>query len=288
VQPFSILVHGQLAAGLLGVPASGTSTVLVVICHGFGGTANGLRNQLLDLATRGYLAVAMDYRGPQRAWKVDAGADDTVAATRFLQARHPIARTVLWGGSMGGQVSGLAILRAPDAFNYWIDSVGVADLPEEWAVLHVTLPEAASAIEDAMSGTPADHPRKWADVSPALNATGYAPAASHLHRAYLFHASGDTLVPFDQGPQLALNLAAQGVAVNGYIVATFRSPLWCASVQGGPVCTPRLPQPVPVPAVHFGWGYDLVLARAASEAPSGLPFVLGAYDNSTATFVPPP
>lgn len=281
VVPFSVIVDGQVARGLAGIPASGTGTVLVVLCHGFGGSAAGFRNVLQDLANRGYLAVAMDYRGPQSAWKVSAGADDTVAATRALLAAHPgVQRTIVWGISMGGQVSGLAIMRAPGLFDYWVSGVGVSNWPEAW----LDVPFARAAMEAEAGGTPLQVPQTYVERSPALNITAFRD--SGLRRAYLLHATGDPLVPATHGQELAANLLAQGNAVTAYTIATQRGTRVClVNVTG--VCQSVPPEVGIVPAGHVGGGYNIVLAKAAGSPDPPAPFLEGVYDLTTGAFQPP-
>lgn len=280
VLPLTVLVDGQLASGLVGIPASGTSDVLVALAHGFGGSAAGFRGTLQDLANRGYLGVAMDYRGPQGAWKVSAGADDTVAATRALLAAHPgVDRTILWGISMGGQVSGLAIMRAPGLFDYWVSSVGVSNWPEAW----LDVPFARAAMEAEAGGTPLDKPGLYIERSPALNLTAFRE--SGLRRAYLLHGTGDPLVPLTHGQELAANLLAQGNAVTAYAITTQRGTRVClVNVTG--VCTNVPPEVGIVPAGHVGVGYNIVLAKAAGSPDPPAPFLEGVYDLTTNMFQP--
>jgi dipeptidyl aminopeptidase/acylaminoacyl peptidase len=265
VVPFSVLVDGQVATGLLGIPASGASAALVVMCHGYGGSASGWQAQLQDLADRGYLAVAMDYRGD--GWNVFNGSADTIAAARALRAQHPeVQRTVLWGFSMGGQVSGLAVMRAHGLFDYWLDSDGAVDWLE-------TFPLSPRALSHEAGGYPWEVPQVWLDNAPALNQTGFL--GSGLARAYITHGSADPLVTIDQGQQLFVNLVRQGVPVSFYVVATGPGPR-----VGG--------QPLPLPAMHAPWGYGIVLAKAAGLPDPADAAVQGVHDATLGLYVPEP
>src|SRR5271170_7795616 len=54
----------RMAAELFSLKAlEGKKLPTVILCHGWGGTAVGLRSYALDFARAGYLAVAFDYRG---------------------------------------------------------------------------------------------------------------------------------------------------------------------------------------------------------------------------------
>jgi dipeptidyl aminopeptidase/acylaminoacyl peptidase len=216
VVPYSITVDGQTATGLLGVPADPAPTVLVVLAHGFGGAASSFGGYYQYFADNGWLAVGMDYRGAQGAWKVKTGWEDTVAATLDLKAQYPsVQRVVLWGISMGGEVSGLAVAHAPPGtYTYWVDDAGVQNLAEEWA----EVPGFQGAIQAETGGTPAQVPQAYVDRSPALQAD--AIAAHGLARAFFFHYAADDVVPVTHARETAEQLAARGVPVSFYTLAS--------------------------------------------------------------------
>lgn len=246
VQSYQITVDGQTATGLLGVPADPNPTVLIVMAHGFGGAANSFGGDYQWIADNGWLALGMDYRGPQGAWKVETGWKDTLAATLDVQARYPsVTRTILWGISMGGEVSGLAIAHAPrGTYQYWVDDAGVQNLAEEWA----EVPSFQGAIQAETGGTPAEVPQAYADRSPALQAD--AIAAEGLSRAYFFHYPNDNVVPITHARETWSGLAARGVPVSFY------------SAVGAPL--PSVPPgvPPPTPTCHCASGAQAVIERA--------------------------
>lgn len=211
VTAYSLVVDGQTATGRAVLPA-GAPTVLVVFCHGFGGAANNFDGYLADVANRGWAGVSMDYRGAQGAWKVATGWRDTVAATLDLQARYPsIQRTIIWGISMGGEVSGLSVAFAPPGtYDYWVEDAGVENLAEEWA----TVPGFQPAIQAETGGTPAEVPQAYVDRSPIAQTAGIA--AQGLRRAYVNHAAGDTIVTPTQAQEMTAALASAGVPVSTY------------------------------------------------------------------------
>jgi acetyl esterase/lipase len=211
VQDYSLVVDGEVATGRAVLP-TGSPTVLVVFCHGFGGTGGYYDGYLADAAARGYAAVSMDFRGAQGAWKVRTGWRDTIAATQDLKARYPsIVTTIIWGISMGGEVSGLSVAYAPPGtYQYWVEDAGVENLVEEWA----TVPGFQPAIQAEAGGTPADVPLAYADRSPIAQVQGIA--AQGLRRAFLSHAAGDTVVTPTQEQEMTASLVAAGVPVSTY------------------------------------------------------------------------
>ncbi|MHB8605683.1 MAG: alpha/beta hydrolase family protein, partial [Thermoplasmatota archaeon] len=109
---YSVVVDGEQALGYLAYPTDITPTTLLVFGHGCCGKPD--QSGFVDAYASAYgaVVVAMDYRGPG-GWDVMKGAADLVAATRDLQARFPITHTVLWGISMGGETTGMAVAQAP-------------------------------------------------------------------------------------------------------------------------------------------------------------------------------
>ncbi|HEX2066588.1 MAG TPA: prolyl oligopeptidase family serine peptidase, partial [Candidatus Thermoplasmatota archaeon] len=218
---------GQPAHGWVGVPPSGTGTVLVVLAKGLATDATAWRGLMEDLAEAGALSLAMEYRGAASAWKVRAAAADTLAATLAVQQAHPeVRRTILYGVSMGGEASGLLLARAPPGtFTHWLAGGGVMDLASEWDVAVSFRP----LIEAEAGGTPAQVPHGYAALSPLAQAP--AIAAHGLRRAYLVHGAADTVVPADQADRMAQALARAGVPVSHIVVV---------SEPGAWVCTPAL------------------------------------------------
>lgn len=231
-QPYGLVVDGQLATGRAAYPADPAPTVLLVFCHGFGGAASNFDGFLADAANRGYVGVGMDYRGAQGAWKVQTGWRDTLAATLDMQHRFPsVQRTIVWGISMGGEVSGLAVAHAPHGtYQDWVEDAGVEDLVEDWA----TVPGFEPAIQAETGGTPLTAPQAYLDRSPV--AQGAAIAAEGLQRVFIQHAAADNIVTPTQAQELTAVLASNQVPVSTYVA----------------------------PAVgHIGgWGYEAVLEKA--------------------------
>jgi dienelactone hydrolase len=257
IRPLTLAVDGVDATGLVGIPPGGTGSTLVVLAKGLGMRASDWRGLMEDLAGRGALSLAMEYRGAGGAWKVQAAVDDTLAATLALQQAHPeIRRTILYGFSMGGEASGLLLARAPPGtFTHWLAGSGVMDLQSEWRDAVSFRP----LIEAEAGGTPQQAPGAYAALSPVGQAPGIA--AQGLHRAYLVHGVGDTAVPVEQADRMADALAAAGVPVSFLLVASDPDAWACTPIVV--VCVaPHLPEG---PA-----GHEAGLSRVAVAILRGL------------------
>lgn len=212
VQPYVIVVDGELATGLVAIPAA-SPRVLVVLCHGYGGSAGGWRATMESFAALGVASVAMDYRGERDAWKVTAGYQDTIAAALDVQARVPsIERTIVWGVSMGGEVSGLAVAHAPaGTFDYWMSSAGVQNL----SLLHKRFYPLRPFIEAEAGGTPGEVPERYAALSPPEHADRIA--AHGLARVFLDHARYDPIVEAKHSTEMMASLALSAQPVSRYL-----------------------------------------------------------------------
>ena len=105
-----------LAAGRYALPATSSPTQLVVMFHGHGNDTCSWRRHLQQVASRGAIAVAMDYSGQRQTpsenygWFVREGAADSIAAAKYFLAAYPsIKKVFAFGISMGGQASALAV-----------------------------------------------------------------------------------------------------------------------------------------------------------------------------------
>ncbi len=279
VVPFSVVVHGQRANGLVGVPASGRADVLVVLCHGFGGAAENFRGTMQSFANAGVMSVAMDYRGARGEWKVKAGYEDTIAATQAIRASHPEVRLVVLAGfSMGGEVSGLAVANAPTGtFDYWFAGVGVMDLAAEW----VEVPGFRAAIEREAGGPPQAVADAYVERSPALLADRLT---GKLRRAYLVGGAGDMVVPYEQEEEAFARLVAARVPVSLYTVLVGRNLPACPPVQLA-ACSQALPYG---PAGH-GSSYPLwamMANRIAGRPEHVAPAIRGVVDGASGLVVP--
>jgi dipeptidyl aminopeptidase/acylaminoacyl peptidase len=296
VERYSITVDGETALGWLAYPATGTPTKLLVIGHGCCGKPDQSGTVSAYADAYGAVAVAMDYRGPGR-WDVPKGYRDLIGATENLKARFPsISRTVIWGLSMGGETTGLAVAARPDLFDYWVDSFGVVDLFQEFAALGLypgvspnvndTGNPTGSWIVEAAGGTPVTAPATYLTMSPAY----HADTMHGIKRAYISHGIGDLIVQYSQSRLMYANLVANGIPVSLDTVVT----------RGGGVQGPFVPvagiptAPTPVaPAAHdgaaIGYSAETVAAlMSGGEPDSGTAFREWVVDATTGQRVAAP
>jgi dipeptidyl aminopeptidase/acylaminoacyl peptidase len=150
------------------------------------------------LAQRGFVVMSVNYRlgigyGHAFQYPDETGRgetpeyDDVLAAAKYLQARSDVdpLRIGVWGGSYGGYLAGLGLIRNSDVFAAGVDIHGVHDrlIRELEATVFPTL-------EDMSDPNPT-----WS--SPVL----------------LIHGDDDRTVPFQQTVDLESRLRDKGVTV---------------------------------------------------------------------------
>jgi dipeptidyl aminopeptidase/acylaminoacyl peptidase len=232
VQPITVTVDGQPATGLLYLPYSqqpGDLPVnqLVVFCHGHTDTAATEASYLIPLAAHtGAPVLAMNNRGAPGAWNPTTGWQDTLAATRWYKHQHPgIRLTVLWGWSMGGMTSGLALAHEHHRlFDYWVASFPVVE-DAGACVVYKALgavdgePGAGQEVQNDAGGcNPAQCPTNYMERSPTFLA-----ARIHVRRAIFLHGLGDDNSPYEQSREMQAALQVHGIPTSMYSVATYRN-----------------------------------------------------------------
>jgi pimeloyl-ACP methyl ester carboxylesterase len=244
--PISISVEGEQATGHYSLPET-WPTAFVVIGHGYGHSSYSwiehMKRMSRDL---GVVAVAMDYRGtvfqPQpwpedgvpstRGWRVMEGAEDSVAITEFfLSICGSIKKTVIFGVSMGGNATGLALALAADErredggplFDYWIDAEGVNNVIETYfeargvAPFNTTAKNAYEDIKEEMGGKDFEQdPAIYADHSNMIRIEDIK--ASGVKGVVVIHGLNDGLVPHNQGREFVTELLATGIPVDMFTV----------------------------------------------------------------------
>ena len=234
-----IPMDGGMATGKYALPKSDPTT-LVVFGHGYGHKSDSWVQHMKDAAAEhGVLAVTMDYRGTYldkdgilRGWFVKEGAEDMIAATHLFQdACSSIERTVLFGVSMGGNATGLAVARAADEtnatggplFDYWFNIEGAVNVLETYAGASVLAPANAYAarakadIEDEMGGkTFEQDPEGYADLAVVSHIEQIGEAG--LKGVVMVHAIEDGLVPYNQSREFVPLLLSQGIPTEMYTV----------------------------------------------------------------------
>lgn len=243
--PLSITVDGETADGLYALPDA-PPTALVVFAHGYGHTVESWRAHLERTAANdGVIAVAMNYRGTtilpatepgglpeSRGWRVAEGAEDSIAAAQLFEAACSTIETiVMYGVSMGGNASGLAVAAGATRtggaplFDYWIVIEGATNVSETYQEARLVAQSgnafAANAqqdIEEEMGGTFEEVPEVYLERTVVTRADDIA--ASGLRGVLLVHGVDDGLVPYNQSREMAAALHASGVAAELYTVLT--------------------------------------------------------------------
>ena len=222
-------------------------TSVVVFAHGYGHTAKSWRAHARWAAARGALAVAPTYArstetpngknntikpANQRGWRVQEGAAEMVAFAKDLRTRCRVAQVVIFGVSMGGNSSALAVAGAgaahkagqKPAFDWWIDVEPVTDVPQMYTLARaasVALEFAKNAQEDMeqeFGGTLEQKPDAYRAASPIERVSDIA--ASGVRGVSIVHGAGDATVPYPQARELQLRLRQVGVPVHLTTVLT--------------------------------------------------------------------
>ena len=241
----SVPVAGETAFGYYAVPRH-QARGIVVFDHGYSHTAWNWRQHLTQVAARdGVIAVAMDYRhqkdsavdpktgfSSSRGWRVQEGADDSIAAAKLFDATCKTGGVnTVYGISMGGNTSGLvAAAGAKRAtgkplFDYWFAIEPAVNVTETWAEASVVAQsgntfavQAAQDIEQEMGGTPATAPAAYQSHTVMARMSDIATAG--LKGVAVVQGIDDGLVPYNQSRELVAGLRAAGIPVDDVSVGT--------------------------------------------------------------------
>ncbi|WP_228000817.1 alpha/beta hydrolase family protein [Nocardia australiensis] len=231
VRPVTLSVVGEDATGRVYEPyrcAPGDLVAgdMVTAVHGHDGSSADYAGYLTAIAQRTATPiVSMDLRSATSSWKTGewnlwAGWQDIVAATQLYKDEHrSISRTVLWGWSQGGTMSGLAVAHGPRGlFDFWVDNYGPADDFTMWAASAGVDPKLPAQIEhDAGGCPPVSCPQAYAERSPVLLA-----ARMGMKRAFLIHGTSDGVVPYAASVEMRAGLLAAGKPTSMYTIVTGR------------------------------------------------------------------
>lgn len=244
VKELSIPVAGEKATGRYALPAKDPET-LVVFAHGYSHhSASWIEHMRKAAADHGVLAVAMDYRGTYeekaddgtvtvRGWFIKEGADDMIAVTQLFKKSCPsIEQTVLFGVSMGGNSSGLALARSSEhfaettapLFDYWFDVEGAVNVVETYLGASALAPantfaaNAKADIEDEMDATFEEDPEGYQDLAVISHMDEIA--ASGVKGIAIIHAMEDGLVPYNQAREIAAHLMSGSIPTEFYTIGT--------------------------------------------------------------------
>jgi dipeptidyl aminopeptidase/acylaminoacyl peptidase len=174
------------------------------------------------LASRGFIVLSVDYRlsvgyGQAFQFADNTGARgateyrDILAAGRYLQARADVdpKRIGVWGASLGGYLTALALGRNSEVFAAGVDIHGVHD-----RVPAVNAAQQARAIAGD-SITEADLRQA---VKVAFESSPIAAVPTWKSPVLLIHGDDDRTVDFHQTVDLERRLLAKGVKVESLVL----------------------------------------------------------------------
>ena len=240
VQELSLAEHG--ATGLYAVPA-GKPRGIVAFAHGYGHTAESWRAHISRTAARdGVIAFAVNYPGEiitpasprpsSRGWQVAEGAQATLAVTRYFDATCGSKGTnVMYGVSMGGNTSGLAVAAkqkradGKPMFDWWFDIEGATHVTETYLAAralavsgNATAKNAVEDIEREMGGPYEQRREVYTERSIVTRAADIKAAG--IQGVFMSHGYADGLVAHNQSREMQVALRQQGVNVEFVSVVT--------------------------------------------------------------------
>ncbi|HVF53812.1 MAG TPA: prolyl oligopeptidase family serine peptidase [Actinomycetota bacterium] len=245
---FTVTVEGETATGHTAVPSTPPKG-LVVYAHGYGHTTLSWLEHMKEAARHGLVAVGMNYRGLEiipddddedslpssRGWNAMNGAEDLIAAAQMYERSCPTIETItIYGVSMGGNMSGLAVALAGEnglmkaspaddpLFDYWFDIEGSVNLIETYTESRLaggiseTAVKAQEDIEAETGGSFESAPDAFLERTVVARTDDIAAAG--LSGVVIVHGLNDGLVPYNQSRELAALLAMRGVPLDLFTV----------------------------------------------------------------------
>lgn len=225
-------VDGATVRACLAFPEDGSATTLVTFAHGIGHHVQASwAPHVVRTAEQGAIAVATNYRD-NFGFPTLRGAEDVIVLTKLLLDRFPaVDETIMFGVSMGGSVSGTALVEAPrlndgeGLWDHWVFVEGVSNVAETYAEAvaaasagNATAQRAKDGIERETGGTPVDSPQEYERRSPLFHANDIK--SNGLQSAAVVHAAFDGLVGFHQGVTMAAALCTANVPTSFDAIVT--------------------------------------------------------------------
>lgn len=189
------------------------------LIHAHGGPTaqffRGFDAQAQFLADRGYLVLCPNVRGSSGygvAWRdanlMDWGGRDLAdiaAGAGYLKSLPEVdgTRLGIFGGSYGGYLSYMAVVKWPDLFKVGVPIVGITDLPQLYEDNSSVMPQLGYYFR-TMMGDPVENAELWRDRSAITHA---ADLKAHL---FMMHGTNDPRCPVNQARGFRDTLLANG------------------------------------------------------------------------------
>ncbi len=206
--------------GLVATPQSLTADPdMVLFAHGYGHDTSSWLGHIERIASHGVVAAVINY-SDNDGFPVAWGAQDLATAQRCLDDQiGGDGRRILFGVSLGGATSGVAVAETPLLWDTWFAIEPVTALYETWAAASAAapgIPFAAKARDDierdaGRDGDGACGFHACPDAFLRRSAVHRIDDMTGLQEVFIVHAAYDGLVPYDQGVQLAIGLQQAGI-----------------------------------------------------------------------------
>ncbi len=188
-------------------PVGRSACPAVLLIHGGNWSSEEGRWQMEDiakrLARRGYVVVNADYRGlPEDPYP--APVEDMHEALRWMRQNAPQQgidpnRIATFGYSAGGHLAALVALDRK------VKSPPVQAIVAGGGPFDLTLYPGGDIVPKFLETSLQKDPAKFREASPAFQVTKHSPPL------FLYHASGDTLVPPEHALKMQAAYRAQGL-----------------------------------------------------------------------------
>jgi hypothetical protein len=163
---------------------------------------------------------------------VAEGAEDSIAAAKlFAKACPKLPTIVMYGVSMGGNTSGLAVAshatraNGRPLFDYWFDIEGATDLIEEYLAIRAVAQTGNQGaittqqeIEAENGGKLEDKPDVYRERTVVARAEDIK--ASGIKGVVMVHDVDDGLVTYSQSQEMFARLGQVGIPTDMFTVAT--------------------------------------------------------------------
>ena len=189
------------------------------LIHAHGGPTaqffRGFDEQAQFLADQGYLVLCPNVRGSSGygvSWRdanlLDWGGRDLadiVAGAEYLKSLPEVdgKRLGIFGGSYGGYLSYMAVVKQPDLFKVGVPIVGITNLAQLYEDNARVMPQLGYYLR-TMMGDPVENAELWRDRSAITHA---AALKAHL---LMMHGTNDPRCPINQARGFRDALAANG------------------------------------------------------------------------------